>query len=46
MYIISGTTITPAIARAVDSLVEKAATLLKHVFITSVTIKVNKKNVL
>ena len=36
----------PATGRAVDSCVEKAAIVLKQSFITSVTIKVNTKNVL
>ena len=36
----------PATGRAVDSPVEKAATVLKQIFITSVTVYVNKRYVL
>ena len=38
--------IAPAIARAPHSLAEKAATLLKQVFITSATVDMNNINVL
>jgi len=46
VYKIKIKTNVPAIEVAVDSLVEEAAIALKQIFIASVTVKANKRNVL